>query len=56
MPGFDWCFWSAEHGSLDLPAIQRIAQATGETMSLVVRVPAIEDVWIKKVMDVGVAG
>jgi 2-keto-3-deoxy-L-rhamnonate aldolase RhmA len=54
--GFDWLFLDAEHGSLDLPAIQRIAQATGERCPLVVRVPAIEDVWIKKVMDVGVAG
>jgi 2-dehydro-3-deoxyglucarate aldolase len=54
--GFDWLFLDAEHGSLDLPAIQRIAQAAGERCPLVVRVPAIEDVWIKKVMDVGVAG
>lgn len=54
--GFDWLFLDAEHGSLDLPAIQRIAQASGDRCPLVVRVPAIEDVWIKKVMDVGVAG
>jgi 2-keto-3-deoxy-L-rhamnonate aldolase RhmA len=54
--GFDWLFLDAEHGSLDLTAIQRIAQAVGEHCPLVVRVPAIEDVWIKKVMDVGVAG
>ncbi len=54
--GFDWLFLDAEHGSLDLPSIQRIAQAVGERCPLVVRVPAIEDVWIKKVMDVGVAG
>ena len=54
--GFDWLFLDAEHGSLDLPAIQRIAQTAGERCPLVVRVPAIEDVWIKKVMDVGVAG
>jgi len=54
--GFDWLFLDAEHGSLDLPAIQRIAQAAGDRCPLVVRVPAIEDVWIKKVMDVGVAG
>jgi 2-keto-3-deoxy-L-rhamnonate aldolase RhmA len=54
--GFDWLFLDAEHGSLDLPAIQRIAQASGDRCPLVVRVPAIEDVWIKKVMDAGVAG
>jgi len=54
--GFDWLFLDAEHGSLDLPAIQRIAQAAGDRCPLVVRVPAIEEVWIKKVMDVGVAG
>ncbi len=54
--GFDWLFLDAEHGSLDLPAIQRLAQAVGEQCPLVVRVPAVEEVWIKKVMDVGVAG
>jgi 2-dehydro-3-deoxyglucarate aldolase len=54
--GFDWLFLDAEHGSLDLPAIQRIAQAVGERCPLVVRVPAIEDVWIKKAMDIGIAG
>jgi 2-dehydro-3-deoxyglucarate aldolase len=54
--GCDWLFLDAEHGSLDLLSIQRIAQAAGERCPLVVRVPAIEDVWIKKVLDVGVAG
>ncbi len=54
--GFDWLFLDAEHGSLGLAALQRIAQAVGERCPLVVRVPAIEEAWIKKVLDIGVAG
>lgn len=54
--GFDWLFLDMEHGLLDGLAVQRIAQAVGERCPCVVRIPANEEVWIKKALDAGVAG
>jgi 2-keto-3-deoxy-L-rhamnonate aldolase RhmA len=53
--GFDWLFLDMEHGLLDIVNAQRMVQAAG-TCPCLVRVPANEPVWIKKAMDIGVAG
>ncbi len=54
--GFDWLVIDMEHGAHDILSVQRIAQAVGERCPCVVRVPANDEVWIKKALDVGVAG
>jgi len=54
--GFDWLFLDMEHGLLDSLAVQRIVQAVGDRCPCVVRVPANDEVWIKKALDAGVAG
>jgi 2-keto-3-deoxy-L-rhamnonate aldolase RhmA len=54
--GFDWLFLDMEHGLLDIAAVQRIVQAVGERCACIVRVPANEEMWIKKALDTGAAG
>jgi len=54
--GFDWLFLDMEHGLLDLIAVQRIVQAVGRRVACVVRVPTHDLYWIKKILDIGVAG
>ena len=54
--GFDWLFLDAEHGSLEYSDILSILQAVGDQVSCIVRLPAAEEVPIKKVLDLGAAG
>lgn len=54
--GFDWLLIDMEHGTHDVLSVQRIVQAVGERCPCVIRVPVNDEVWIKKVLDVGVAG
>jgi len=53
--GFDWLFLDMEHGLLDIPAVQRLAQAAGDC-PCVVRVPAGDGTGIQRALDTGVAG
>jgi 2-dehydro-3-deoxyglucarate aldolase/4-hydroxy-2-oxoheptanedioate aldolase len=54
--GFDWLFLDMEHGLLGIPDVQRICQVVAGRCACLVRVPANEDVWIKKALDIGVNG
>lgn len=54
--GFDWLFIDGEHSPLDQSDILSILQAVGHRIACVVRVPAGEEVAIKKVLDLGAAG
>jgi len=54
--GFDWLFLDMEHGLLGVPDVQRICQVVAGRCACLVRVPANEDVWIKKALDIGVTG
>ncbi|MFZ0726242.1 MAG: aldolase/citrate lyase family protein [Desulfobacterales bacterium] len=54
--GFDWLFIDMEHGAIDILAIQRMLQAVAGKMPCLVRVPALEEVWIKKSLDAGAGG
>jgi 2-keto-3-deoxy-L-rhamnonate aldolase RhmA len=54
--GFDWLFIDAEHGPLESERLQRLIQAIGGRAPALVRVPAGEDLWIKRALDVGAAG
>jgi 2-keto-3-deoxy-L-rhamnonate aldolase RhmA len=54
--GFDWLFIDTEHGPFDTERALRLLQAIGDRAAPVVRVPAGEEVWIKKALDIGAAG
>lgn len=53
--GFDWLFVDAEHGALDPRDVQTAIRAANATPCLV-RIPALDDVAIKKALDSGAAG
>lgn len=54
--GFDWLFIDMEHTSLGVKDVQRILQAVGEEFPCLVRVPTMDEAWIKKVLESGPAG
>lgn len=54
--GFDWLFIDCEHATFDSHVAQSLLQAAGEKCPCVVRVPCSDDVWIKKMLDIGAAG
>ena len=54
--GFDWLFLDMEHGQLDLKDVQRMCQAVGHRCPCLVRIPANEEAWIKRALDIGVSG
>lgn len=54
--GFDWLFFDMEHGLLDFTAAQRMAMAAGQHCACLARLPASTSVWIKKALDLGLAG
>jgi 2-dehydro-3-deoxyglucarate aldolase/4-hydroxy-2-oxoheptanedioate aldolase len=53
---FDWLFIDTEHGSFDAMEAQALLQAAGSRCPCLVRVPAGQEVWIKKALDIGAAG
>jgi 2-keto-3-deoxy-L-rhamnonate aldolase RhmA len=53
--GFDWLFVDLEHSTLSVREAQTILQAASPT-PCIVRVPANDEVWIKKALDIGSAG
>jgi 2-dehydro-3-deoxyglucarate aldolase/4-hydroxy-2-oxoheptanedioate aldolase len=54
--GYDWLIIDTEHGPYGVLEAQRALQAVGRRCPCVVRVPANDDVWIKKALDIGAAG
>ena len=54
--GFDWLFIDGEHGPLDTGDLLGILQAADSRTACVVRVPAGDEVAIKKVLDLGASG
>ena len=54
--GFDWLFIDAEHGAYGPLAVESLIQATGDRTPCLVRIPAHEETWIEKMLDVGAAG
>jgi 2-keto-3-deoxy-L-rhamnonate aldolase RhmA len=54
--GFDWLFIDAEHSTLDPHHLQTIFQAAGETIPCVVRIPLLDEIFVKKTLDAGAAG
>jgi len=56
MAGFDWLFVDMEHTALDFQKTQQILQAVDSRTPCVVRVPALQEAWFKKCLDMGAAG
>jgi 2-dehydro-3-deoxyglucarate aldolase/4-hydroxy-2-oxoheptanedioate aldolase len=54
--GYDWLIIDSEHGPYDALTAQRMLQAVGARCPCVVRVPANDEVWVKKALDIGAAG
>lgn len=54
--GFDWLFVDGEHGPLDTGDLLGILQAADSRTPCIVRVPAGDEVAIKKVLDLGASG
>jgi 2-dehydro-3-deoxyglucarate aldolase/4-hydroxy-2-oxoheptanedioate aldolase len=53
--GFDWLWIDSEHSPLEMGEVQGILQAAGDRCAGVVRVPASDEVYIKKAFDIGAA-
>jgi len=54
--GFDWIFIDAEHSTLDPHDLKALFQAIGESAPCVVRLPALDEIAVKKTLDAGAAG
>jgi 2-keto-3-deoxy-L-rhamnonate aldolase RhmA len=53
--GFDWLWFDGEHTTLDAEAIQSLMRAAGVCHPFV-RVPAVDEIWVKKLLDAGAEG
>lgn len=54
--GFDWLFIDGEHGPLETVDLLALLRAAGEKIPCVVRVPGVQEIPIKKALDLGAAG
>jgi 2-dehydro-3-deoxyglucarate aldolase len=54
--GFDWLFIDAEHGALETRELLAILQAVSHRVACIVRVPAADEVAIKRALDLGAHG
>lgn len=54
--GFDWLFIDLEHGVISLRDAQMILQSASSKTPCIIRVPSIDEVWIKKALDIGPTG
>ncbi len=54
--GFDWLFVDAEHGALDPRDVLAILQTVGGRVPCLVRVPMLDEAWIKRALDAGADG
>ncbi|MCP3954649.1 MAG: 2,4-dihydroxyhept-2-ene-1,7-dioic acid aldolase [Desulfobacterales bacterium] len=54
--GLDWLFIDLEHSALSIQDAQRMLQVAGPEIPGLIRVPSNDDVWIKRVLDIGATG
>jgi 2-dehydro-3-deoxyglucarate aldolase/4-hydroxy-2-oxoheptanedioate aldolase len=54
--GFDWLFIDTEHAPFNAKDALKILQTAGDRCPGVVRIPANDEVWIKKALDIGADG
>lgn len=56
LSGFDWLFVDLEHSALSIRDAQCVLQAAAPKTPCLIRVPACDEVWIKRVLDIGASG
>jgi 2-keto-3-deoxy-L-rhamnonate aldolase RhmA len=56
MSGFDWVFIDMEHSAISLESVQNAIQIMEGKILTIVRVPANDEVWIKRTLDTGCDG
>lgn len=56
LAGFDWLFIDLEHSPIDVPGAQSILQAAASRCPCIIRVPSHDEIWLKKVLDIGAHG
>lgn len=56
MSGFDWVFIDMEHSAMSLESVQNAIQIMEKKILTIVRVPANDEIWIKRVLDTGCDG
>lgn len=54
--GFDWLWLDMEHSPMTLEQAQSLIQAKSASCAAFVRVPANDETWIKRVLDLGADG
>ena len=54
--GFDWLFVDTEHAPFNAKDALKILQTAGGRCPCAVRIPAMNEVWIKKALDIGADG
>lgn len=54
--GFDWLFIDAEHGPFETTDLLPVLRAVDHRIPCIVRVPASEEIPIKKTLDIGASG
>ena len=53
---FDWLFLDLEHSSLTIKDAQNILQTVTPKTPCLIRVPTVDEIWIKKALDIGATG
>jgi 2-dehydro-3-deoxyglucarate aldolase/4-hydroxy-2-oxoheptanedioate aldolase len=54
--GYDWLWVDTEHSPFNAQGAQRILQAVDHRCPCAIRIPSIDEVWIKKALDIGATG
>jgi 2-keto-3-deoxy-L-rhamnonate aldolase RhmA len=54
--GFDWLWIDMEHSPLNLDQVQQMIQAKSDKVAALVRIPANQEAWFKRVLDLGADG
>lgn len=54
--GFDWVLIDMEHSALSLEDVHNLLNGGGDKLISIVRVPGNDEIWIKRVLDLGCDG
>ena len=54
--GFDWLFIDLEHSALGVKDAQVLLQAASAQTACLIRVPSLDEMWVKKALDIGSSG
>ena len=54
--GFDWLFIDLEHSALGFKEAQVLLQSALPQTTCLIRVPSLDEMWVKKALDIGSSG